>query len=288
MAVFRSGVDAFRNFMDEGDKPSTGGRARYARNIYLAEGESKFLKFVSDMVPVLGHRKVFFHDGRLKYPVHFISQEDPQFAGVSADQNPLRDLGFEPKRDALAWAVELDPKKSGNKITGFSVKVNEFAKKDGTTGSEPVVGPVFESGFAFWKALVEQAELSDIDDITEPVWVVKRVDRTTYQFSPRQNGQIEGLDAIAPSSLPNDESSIPEDFQNYIDLISSESYLKEKLPGLQPNAFAKTPTGAVATIAPVSSASTDDSDEPPFEPDTTEVSKPREGLAALRKKIASS
>lgn len=280
MANYRKGVDAFRTFMDEGEAArNTGGRARFTRNIYWNVGDTKYIRFLSDIVPVLAHRKAFASEGRKKYPVNFISVEDPNLGlGLTAAENPLRPLGYVPKRDALAWAVELEPVKTGGKTT-FEVASHTFQKKDGASGVEAHVGPIFESGFAFWTPLIETAELADLgeDEITQTIWVIKRTDQRTYAFNAR-NGQIDGMDKIPATAISDDDSGIPKDLQDYIDLISSRAFLDEKLPYLE-YAFGFTPEAD--TPAPANTAA---DDELPFVPDAP-AEKPAPKMADLRRKV---
>lgn len=260
MAKFDKGAEAIR----EAAKSTK--RRNFTPILQFGKKDNEKQKYLQYLVPLREVPTVLWHNfavvGRTKEgkPLyeHFISQRTPALGKGQDGYDPIEDIwGQAPKKKNVALAVELEPIKTGKKITGFKPVMNDarsYKKRDGTevtVGPQPKVVFVVQSPFNFFNYYTTYEE-STGNDINEVAWLVEKqgggeADPVSYKSIAFETATLLDVGSLIPegTELPTAPVAENEDEQltdeqyyfvkmldDYTDELSDEENQRVKLEPL--------------------------------------------------------
>jgi hypothetical protein len=165
----------------------------------------------------------------------FMCRKDPAWAEESGNQCYLCDIiGHKPDEKHVAVAVELEPIRTGRKVTELKVKTRQYTRDDGSVVEYPQWGLVIQKLSNFFSYFSAWREKYDTE-ITEVAFDITRKGgdkSTTYPVFPIETADIPDLSEF--------EDKIPslEDVLENLGSLEHYAELQGIEPGSQESPFA--------------------------------------------------
>lgn len=186
--ALRKGTDEIRKSAEGG-----GGGGKFTPFIGWKDGDTKFVYFLTpaEEIPKLklhSFVEVPYEDSDgnegTRYDT-FVCRKDPAFREESGNTCDLCDrVGHNPTEKFVALAVELEPVKTGKKVTGVELSMRKFTDREGNEREVPQIGLVVQASRNFFSPYVAWDSRVDLSETSFEVQREGASTDTKYYFFP--------------------------------------------------------------------------------------------------------
>lgn len=295
MPNFRRGPEAIRAAATA-SKPR-----RFNRTIFWGKDKADREKYIQFVTPLAEVPEVLWHgyinvgindDGSVR-KMDFISRRDRAFedegGGIDGYDPIWSVFDVEPKKRNIAVALVLEPVKAGGKVKSLEPKLREYTNREGETVQTPEFGFIIQSPYNFFNYFTEWEEATD-GDMTKKTWKINKTGeapKIDYAAVPLDFPVVD-LSQFEDKDIPSLDDFLAEMSDEERMRTAVDPLVAKKKQGIDWKISDFADRGKNKGKKPVPVAvSTDNEEEPPFDPDPPQQSR-RSAFAALQEQARTS